>query len=211
MTYQSYSRGIRLIFAVLGPLFLLQQFGKVLFEEQRLILAFLYFAVRIATLYLLFFSIYAFLSKIRSIHRLESPVIFIIIAVVFVVLSFGPPIVFYVLSRDTGSVYSRLDVSEVKSNAMNINVSPVERLQSVRNYYLDTGTRLPYLDDNNKETILTPDDMAVKLYDMTTKLKLTKTNLKITALGLIGVFFVSVICFSIFLWYRFPQQTHKQV
>jgi hypothetical protein len=166
MTYQSYSKGIRLIFTVLGLLFMLQQVGKALFTEQRLILAFLYFSVRIATLYLLFFSIYALLSKIKNLRFLESPVIFIMIAAIFIVASYGPPIAFYVMSRHTGTVFTRGDLNEaeVKSKALDTKVYSLERLQLVRNYYLDTGTRLPYLDSNNKETILTPDDRAVQLY-----------------------------------------------
>lgn len=213
MTYQSYSKGIRLIFTVLGLLFILQQVGEALFEEQRLILAFLYLSIRIATLYLLFFSIYALLSKIKNLRFLESPLIFIMIAAIFIAATYGPPIAFYVMSRNTGSAFTKagLNAAEVKRKALDSNVYVVERLQLVRNYYLDTGTRLSYLDEKNKETLFTPDEMAVKLYDATTKLKVSRDNLKITALSLIAIMALSVILFSIFLWYRFPQQNQNQV
>ncbi len=208
MTYQSYSRNIRLIFIVLGSLFFLQQFGKVLFEKQRLIVVFLYFAIRIVTLYLLIFSVYALLSKIIILRKLESPVVLIIIAVVLVVSSYGPPIIFYIMSRNTDYVFtnSRLDAAEIINKSMSLNVYSEERFQLARNYYLDTGTRLPYLDDNNRETIYAPDDTAFKLYKATTKLKIAKTNLKNTALSLISIFVVSGIYFAIFLWFRFPQK-----
>lgn len=214
MTYQSYTRGIRLILIVLASLFVLYQFGKVLFEGQRqfwLILAMLYFAIRLVTLYLLFFSVYALVAKIKSIRKLESPVILAIIGTIFVILSYGPPIVAYSMSHDSKIDFKRspLTAQEVKNKAMSRDIHPYMRLDSVRNYYLDTGERLPYLDDNSREKLFVPDDTALKLYNATTELKLARVNLKIIALSLIGIFVASAICFAIFLWYRFPQEPHK--
>ena len=100
-----------------------------------------------------------------------------------------------------------LNAADVESKAMDRNVRSLERVQLVRNFYLDTGTRLSYLDDNNKETIFTPDQTAVQLFDATSKLKVAKANLKITAISLISLIAVSVVFFSIFLRFRFPQQS----
>ena len=214
MTYQSYSRSIRLIFTALAPLFLLQQFGKVLFEEQHLILAVLYFAVRIVTLYLFFFSIYSFLSKIKNVRKLESPVIFIIISSLFVILSFAPPIVGYAMTHDLKMDFkhTHLTANEAKEEAMNKNVFPLRRFDLVRSYYLDTGTRLPYLNGNSNEVLYTPDEATLKLQAETVaadrKLKASLANLKITALSLIGLLVTSIICFAVLLKYRFPHQTH---
>jgi len=117
------------------------------------------------------------------------------------------------VSRNTDTVFTRSNLSEaeVKIKAMDSSVYSIERLRLVRDYYLDTGTRLPYLNDNNKEIIFMPDDTAVKLHDATIKLKVAKANVKITALSLMGIMIVSAMLFSIFLWHRFPQQSQNQV
>lgn len=217
MTYQSYSKGIRLIFALLGPLYFLQQFGKAFPEyfSFPIILIVLYFAVRIAALFLLFFSIYALLAKIKNYRKLESPVILTIIGVIFVILSFGPPIVAYSITHDYKYAYerSRLDAEQVKKEAVNINNSSGKRYLMVDDYYLDTGERLPWLDDNNKVTIYTPDEKAMarfktrqSLMESEHMLKLSLANLRITAYSLIGLLIISTFCFIGLLWYRFPRR-----
>ena len=91
---------------------------------------------------------------------------------------------------------------------MNVNILPFQRRDLVRNYYLDTGERLTYLDDSNQSILFGPDDMALKLYQATAKMKLAFTNLRITALILIGLLVVSALCFAIYLWARVP---HKAI
>jgi hypothetical protein len=55
----------------------------------------------------------------------------------------------------------------------------------------------------------------MKLHNQTVeadhKLKLATLNLKITALSLLGILVVSLACFLVFLWYRFPHQSVNDV
>ncbi len=217
MTYQSYSKDMRLILIVLALLFLLRLLGLILIEVDNgvpfifIVNYFAYFALRIVVLCLLFFSIYALFSRIKPTRKLESPIILTIIGVIFLILSYGPPIVLYSMTYNDKIHFSDLDAEQAKKEAMNINLVPIARLQAVRNHYLDTGERLTYLDDNNREVLYAPDDIALKLYDVTTKRKLIMAKGKIITLSLIGILATSVICFTIFLWYRFTYKARDDV
>jgi hypothetical protein len=214
LTYKSYSKGMRLILIVLALLFLLRLLGLILIEEDQgvpLIFVVNHFALRIVLLCLLFFSIYALFSRIKPTRKLESPIILTIIGIVFVLLSYGPPIVLYSMTYNENSHFSDLDAEQAKKEAVNINLFPGARLQAVRNYYLDTGERLTYLDKNNSEVLYAPDDMALKLHEVTAKLKLMRATGKIIALSLILILVASVICFTVFLWYRFSYKAHNEM
>ncbi|HTG00042.1 MAG TPA: hypothetical protein VK654_05585, partial [Nitrospirota bacterium] len=202
---------------VLGSLFLLQQFEKVLLEEQRLISAFLYYAIRIVALYLFFFSIYTYLARISNLRKLESPVFFIIFGAIFVLMSYGPPIAAYSVSRDHDVDVARhhMDETVVKNAAMDVKYLPDARYKIVRIYYLETGKLLAYLDNNNQEVIFSPDGTTLHRYneslETVRKLKSAVLNLKITAFSLIGILTASTVCFAVFLWYRFPHKTNNLI
>jgi hypothetical protein len=217
MTYQAYRKGILLTLFVLGLLFFTQQIGRVLFVHRGVPFIFTinYLALRITVIFFLFFSIYALLSKIKEIRKLESPIIFIVISALFVILSYGPPIAaFYLTSHDMQNPYvlSALSADEVKKEALNSKNTSGKRYTLVENYYFETGERLPWLDENNKKSLYTPDEKALarkklrqSLMESYRMLELSRINLRITAFTLIGLLIISTICFIGFLRYRFPR------
>jgi len=222
MTYQSYSKGIMRTLSVLGLLFFTQQIGRYLFVHLGVPFLFTinYLALRIAVIFLLFFSIYALLARIERVRKLESPIVFIVISVLFVFLSYGPPIAFYVISHDIQNPYthSQLSVNVIKKEVVNINNMSGKRYRLAEDYYFDTGERLPWLDENNKITLYTPDDKAMarlklrqSLMESYRMLDVSRAKLRITALSLIGILVISTICFIGFLWHRPPRNQRYNV
>jgi hypothetical protein len=207
---------MRLILIVLGILFLVRLLGLVLTEPPRVPFIFIvnYFALRIVVIYLFFFSIYALLAKIETTRKLESPVVLVIIGAIFVILSYGPPIVAYLITHDyeIDLKRSHLDAGQVSKEAVNANNMSGKRYGLVEDYYFETGERLPWLDNNNKVTIYTPDEKAMErlklrrsLVESERMLNRSRANLRTTAFSLIGLLITSSFCFIGFIWYRFPR------
>jgi hypothetical protein len=207
VTYQSYSKGIKYIFIAFVPLYFLQ-YGKDIIADLGVPFVYTinYFVLRLLALFLLFFSAYAFLSKIKEVRKLESPIIFVIIGLLLVVLLFGLPIYLYVHTTKIAFTHGHLQPQEVKEVTLNSNNNSFKRFQFARDYYLDSGGRLPYLDDKNKERLFTPDARTQKVRESQNFINAFQAKFRISALILIGILAGAVLGFVVFLWFHFPKQ-----
>ena len=172
----------------------------------------IYFAYRMLFLYFLFFSVYAYMSGVKGVRKLEAPIVLSILGALLVIVSFGPPIYGYFLASDVNlEVLNKVNLVEAKREALNIDNVSGRRYLLAEEYYLNTGERITFLNEYNKETIYAPSDRIIKLRDDLIKsrhqLSLAKFNLKITALGLLIILSLSCIIFFYFIWYKFKNKT----
>jgi len=96
MSYKAYKKTLIIIGLSYLPMFLLDILGSYFVPEANLpvINVLVYYAFRILSLFLLFFSIYAGVSGVTGTRKLEVPGIFITLGAFLVIASFGPPILF---------------------------------------------------------------------------------------------------------------------
>lgn len=168
---------------------------------------FLYFGSRIIFLYLLYFSIFALISRIKGLRKLENPIVFVVIAALLVITTFSPPILAYFKIAETNTDFFIKVNPEIKKEALSRSNTPERRCQIAENYYLSTGESIPYLDSKNKEVIYTPDFNRSKLTDelkqSADQLTRARANLRVTALSLLIILAFSVIIFIAFLLYKY--------
>lgn len=102
MTYQTYKKTLILIGMLYLPWLLLDVFGKYFMPNAgaSLLATVTFFAFRIPSLVLLFFSIYAAVSGVPGTRKIEAPALFIVLGAVLVISSFGPPILFGYFAPD---------------------------------------------------------------------------------------------------------------
>ncbi len=215
MNYYLYKKNLFFIFiALLITILILvlnsyqAQSGKITSTSFPFLSTLLYYVSRILFLYLLFFSIYAYMSGVKGTRKLETPIILIIIGALLVITSFGPPILsFFMMSDTITEVFIKVDSTEARKEAMNKNSTSKRRLEIAENHYLATGESISYLNNENGEVLYAPDDKRSKLTEelksSVHQLDLAKTNLRITALSLLVTLIISSIIFIVFLWYKF--------
>jgi hypothetical protein len=205
MNYFTYRKNLSFIFFFY--LILIVVFGVNSYIGSSLIKNSLYFGSRIVFLYLLFFSIFALLSRVNVQRKLEKPIVFVIIGAIMVITSFAPPILAYFKSSEVRTDVFIKGNPEIKKEAISRSNTPERRYQAAENYYLATGERIPYLDSENREVIYTPDPSRSKLTEelrqSTDQLTRARANLRVTALSLLITLAFSVIIFIVFLFYKY--------
>ena len=160
MTYQTYKRTLILVGIFYLLIFLLDIFGGYFIPEggASSLPVVYFFAYRILSLFLLFFSIYARISGVMGIRKLEAPTIFIVFGAILVISSFGPPILFGYLTPNTiKDRHEYIQPQQIKKQAMDINIPLATRIITARKYYIETGEPIPYIDSGNLQKIYIPD------------------------------------------------------
>lgn len=205
MNYSAYKKNLSFIF--FSYLAMILVFVVNSYINNAFTAKFLYYGSRIIMLYLLFFSIFALISRIKGLRLLENPIIFVIIGVLMVIASFGPPILTYFKSSEMKTdVFIKVS-PEIKKEALGKNNTPKRRYQIAENYYLATGESISYLDYENKEVAYTPDFNRSKLTNeikqSADQLARARANLRVTVLRLLIILAFSVIIFIVFLFYKY--------
>jgi len=214
MNYNTYKKNLSLIFLlyliiiILKLLLNLDVAPSVNVAKTPFVSIALYYASRSIALYLLFFSIYAYIAGVKETRQLEKPIIFIIAGTLLVASLFAPPFLGYFMASEMkAEVFIKVDSTEARKEAMNKNSTSKRRLEIAENHYLATGDSISYLNNDDKEVAYTPDDKRSKLTNELKssihQLDLAKTKLRITALSLLAILISSSIIFIVFLWYKF--------
>ncbi len=210
MTYQTYEKNIKKIFSLFGIIFAVNLLIAVLDQNffAHALSVISYYFLRILVLYLLFFSIYAQLAKVKEARMLEKPVIFIFFGLLAAVVYVGAPIGFYFMTSTNDiepyHIYNISQFEKVQKEATYANLLPKHRQYLARQFYLDTGKAILYLDSNNKKVTYIPDNETIKfqnkMKETTESLTVLRHEGKITAYSLIVLLVLSSVSFSVFLY-----------
>ena len=212
MTYQIYEKTLKRIGSIFGIFFAVDILTSVFDQNTvaHVLSAINYLSIRLLILFLLFFAIYAQLSKVKDTKLLEKPIIFIFFGLLAATLYIGVPIAFYFMSTkidlEPHHLYNVGQLEQVQKAATDVNVSPQSRQLLARQFYLDTGESVLFLDDNNNKATYTPDNKTIKhqneMKEAMDKLAVVHLNGKITAYSLIALFVLSLFSFLMFLRYK---------
>lgn len=212
MNPQSYIDTMRILLVLYLPMFFLNYFGEYIVEswETLLLSVINYYLYRVLTIIILLFSIYARLFGVKKITNFTPPSTYIILGAIFAALSFAPPIFNYFIMSDIKiEPTSKMSLIETKDRAVDINTPPGGRSFLAMKYYLNTGDRILYLNNDDKKVIYSPDEETVRIRDRTAEyeyqVKMRKDKIKITALSLIGILVVSLISFAVLLFYKYKK------
>ncbi len=127
MTYYTYRKNIIVILilcltTILASIFNLASKPTIGPVNASVISSVIYFAYRIIFLYFFLFSVYAYISGVKGVRKLEAPIVLSILGAFLVILSFGPPIFGYFLTSDIKTdVLDKVNLVETKREALNIN------------------------------------------------------------------------------------------
>ena len=169
-----------------------------------------YFSIRILILFLLFFAIYAQLTKVKETKLLEKPIIFIFFGLLAATAYIGVPIAFYFMTTKIDiaphHLYNISQLEQVQKEATDVNISPKSRQFLARQFYLDTGKAILFLNNDNDKVTYSPDNETIKfqndMKESMDKMAVVRLNGKITAYSLIALLFLSLLSFLAFLRYK---------
>ena len=175
MTLHSYKRCLIVFLLLFFPVLVLSQFGDSLgfLKAYPILLVIISFARPMLSSCLLYLGIYAYISGVRTVHKLESPITITIVGAILTVISFGPPIVGYFMVHDLEKqTRSPKELRLMIDKSTDPSVSPHERLLTTRYYYLQTGERLGYLDANDETKVYSPSEVDKKDREYQAKLNI---------------------------------------
>ncbi len=212
MTYQTYEKTLKRIFSFFGIFFVVDLFKSVFDQNSfaHALFAINYFYGRILILFLLFFAIYAQLTKVKKTKLLEKPVIFIFFGLLASAAYIGVPIAFYFMTSNIDiephHLYNISQLERVQKEATDINLSPKSRQFIARQFYSDTGKAILFLNNNNDKVTYSPDDKTIKfqneMKEAMDRVAIVRRNGKITAYSLIVLLVLSLFSFIVFLRYK---------
>ncbi len=210
MTYQTYEKKLKNIFSLFGLFFTVDIFKSALDQNSfaHVLFAINYFSLRILVLFLLFFAIYAQLTKVKETKMLEKPFIFIFFGLLAATAYIGVPIAFYFMTTKIDIVphhlYNISQLEQVQKAATDVNLSPKSRQFLARQFYLDTGKAILFLNNNNDEVTYSPDNETIKfqneMKESMDKMAVVRRKGKITAYSLIVLLIMSLLSFLAFLY-----------
>jgi len=212
MTYQTYEKTLKRIFSLFGIFFAVHLLAS-FFDHNSLahvLSAINYFSIRILILFLLFFAIYAQLTIAKETKMLEKPFFFIFFGLLAAAAYIGAPIAFYFMTAkidiEPHHLYNISQLEQVQKASTNVNLSPKSRQFIARQFYLDTGKAILFLNDNNDKITYSPDDKTIKFQDemkeAMDRMAVVRRNGKITAYSLIVLLVLSLFSFIVFLRYK---------
>ena len=212
MTYQTYEKTLKRIFSFFGIFFVVDLFKSVFDQNSfaHALFAINYFYGRILILFLLFFAVYAQLTKVKETKLLEKPVIFIFFGLLASAAYIGIPITFYFMTTKIDitphHLYDISQLEQVQKEATDINLSPKSRQFLARQFYLDTGKAILFLNNNNDKVTYLPDNKTIKfqneMKEAMDRMAVVRLNGKITAYSLIVLIVLSLFSFLAFLRYK---------
>ncbi len=166
--------------------------NKIIFYSDHLLFSFIFF-----------FGVYAFKAAVKTKNQLTSPIMLIIIGALILVFTFALPVFNYWIAS------SNLDRETValkkkKDDAINSNKSVGERVLAARQYYIETGQTVTFLDDKNQASQYLPNEDTIESQRKTIELKFkeraTVAELKETAFKLVAILVFSTITFTFFIF-----------
>ncbi len=212
MTYQTYEKTLKRIGSIFGICFAVYLLTSVFDQNAfaHVLSAINYFSIRILILFLLFFAIYAQLTKVKETKLLEKPIIFIFFGLLAATAYIGVPIAFYFMTSkvdiEPHHLYNISQLEQVQKEATDINLSSKSRQFLARQFYLDTGKAILFLDIANNKVTYTPDAATIKyqneMKEATENLTVLRLRGKITAYSLIILLVLSLFSFFAFLLYK---------
>jgi hypothetical protein len=216
MNYQTYKKNLVIVVLCLIAVFMADIFNESLHDASddswfSMICFYLY---RILFLYLLCFSIFAALSRVKDVRKLEHPMIFVIFGFLMVILTFGYPVATYLIRSNINitkiDVYNATQLEEIKQRAMSMNIASSRRYYSAQKYFNSTGEIIPYLNEQNKKVFFAPSEQmknaretAIKYNNQIDSLEKKFKRDNIMLFGLIPVLVFFAAGFSAFLWHKF--------
>src|SRR5574342_341011 len=100
-------------------------------------------------------------------------------------------------------LYYISQLEQVQKAATDVNVPPQSRQFLARQFYLDTGKAILFLNNDNDKVTYSPDNETIKLQndmkDEMDKMAVVRLNGRINAYSLIALLFLSLLSFSAFL------------
>ena len=141
---------------------------------------------------------------------LEKLFIFISFGLLAAIAYIGVPIALYFMTTkvdiEPHHLYNISQLEKVQKEATDINLSSKSRQFLARQFYLDTGKEILFLNDNNDKVTYSPDDKTIKyqndLKEAMERLAVVRLNGKITAYSLIVLIVLSLFSFLAFLRYK---------
>jgi hypothetical protein len=212
MTYQTYEKSLKIIFSFFGIFFVIDLLKSALDQNSfaHVLFAINYFCIRILVLFFLFFAIYAQVTKVKETKKLEKPFIFIFFGLLAVAAYIGVPIAFYFMTTEIDlephHLHNSSQLEEIQKEATDVKLSPKLRQVLARQFYLDTGKAIFFLDSNNDKVTYSPDNETIKyrnkMKEAKDRMAVVRLNGKITAYSLIVLLFLSLFSFLAFLGYK---------
>lgn len=200
MTDKSYKNILAVFIIAYLIIFLFDAIGEKadLFTKQTFIFRILFYFEPILSLFLLFFGIYAYRTKIQISRKLYKPITVIALASILTMSSFGPLLWKYFLFSDSRyQTYSLDELQQLKVSCLKL--TGTSNLSKAIVYYLETGELAEYLDENGKKTLFTPSEKQRSLFHQRNALRRSFASYTRAVNILMIIAVVSCICFLMFL------------
>ncbi len=169
MSYQTYKKTLVTIILCLIAVFIIDILDMSISSasSNSWISMICFLSYRILFLYLLCFSIYAALLRVKDVRKLEHPIFFIIFSFLMVTLTFWYPIAIYYVKSNVKNeklhVYDDMQLKKIRQSALNMDTVSWGRYNFAEQYFLSTGEIIPYLNDQNKKIFYAPSEQIKKL------------------------------------------------
>jgi hypothetical protein len=142
-----------------------------LFSNYSLLLRNLVYLFSTASLFLFYLGVYAKIKKVKTISTFNSPTTIIIVGAIFVLISFGQPIIHYVKLQNLElRLYSDDELKSIKDDSIDLTNSPKKRVNAATIYYLESGKSLEYYDESGELKKFSPDDRMKKEHEKSEKM-----------------------------------------
>ena len=204
MTYRSYKILTPIFYFLFAFIFLLNIYlDEVYWIKQHTVLPIvLFYAGPVLSLCFLYFGIYAYLSRVKTVRKLGGPVTCIICASIFVLCSFGNPISKYYL-------FHKLVTDSMNSNSLQKlkekSLDPVKNSfgkTEAKLYYFETGELVEYVDERGNKFLYYPTKSDQEYLQQRELIKKMVISNKRSVVALAGFVVFSFVGFLLFLGYR---------
>lgn len=167
----------------------------------------LFYLKPVLALTMLYLSIYAYMSKLKFKRKLESPILFIIIGLMFTFLSIAPSFFGYYMSIKldfTKISSSRLE--QTKLLATDSSASFESREFAAKIYFEETGKPIKLLTPQGSRSTYKPSEKALKGREdnvlIKKRIERTKELALKNCINLIALFCISLAGFLVFIRYK---------
>lgn len=173
------------------------------FYESNLVSKIVFYSNHLLFSFVFFFGVYAYKAAVKTNNKLISPVMLIVIGAVILVVTFALPIYNYSVASSNLKRES-VALEKAKVDAISLNMSVGERVLAARQYYIETGQTVTFLDDKNQPIQYLPNEDTIenkrKVMDLKSKERSTVAELKETTFKLIAILLFSTITFTFFIF-----------
>ena len=202
MTHKFYRNFLISFYFIFTPLFFINFLSNNVnwIKINKTMSLMLYYIVPILSLLLLYFSLYAYVNKVKYSKNMGSPRASIIGSSIIIIISFGFPIVGFLNSYYLQSEPIR--ITQIESVIENGIIPEGENGESLAElYFLQTGEAIEYIDRQGNKVIYSPSE-SVKKYNQTQQYIERQFNIKKkNIIILLSITMLSVIIFILFLQY----------